>query len=124
MFRFFSPFRWLWIIIGILLLATVVAGLGFFVYGLVLGHPVITFGRVLPFFWFGPFFGFIFILLLIGFGVRLFFRPWRRWGYYGRRGYYYGDPALQSLRVRYARGEITKEQFDAMASDLEKHRPS
>src|ERR1700730_2749264 len=116
MFRFFSPFRWLWIIIGVLFLATVVTGIGFFVYDIVLGHPLFA-GGFYPFFRFGPFFGFgwvIFLFLIFGFGFRFLFRPWRRWGYYGRGGYYYNDPAMQSLRVRYARGEITKEQFDAM----------
>jgi hypothetical protein len=126
--RFFSPFRWLWIIIGVLFLATMVAGLAFFVSDLVLGHPLFTVGRFYPFVFF-PFFSFggiIFLFLIIGFGLRMIFRPWRRWGwgYYGGRGYYSEDPAMQSLRVRYARGEITKEQFDVMASDLEKHRSS
>ncbi len=130
MFRgFLSPFRWLWIIIGVLLLATVVAGLASFVYYLVLGHPLFAFSGFRPFFLI-PFFGFggfILFLLILGFGLRLIFRPWRRWGQYGRGGYYgrgyYGyDPAMQALRERYARGEITKDQFDSMASDLERHR--
>lgn len=32
------------------------------------------------------------------------------------------DPAMEALRQRYARGEITKEQFDQMARDLQSHR--
>jgi putative membrane protein len=30
------------------------------------------------------------------------------------------DAALEALRLRYARGEITKEQFDQIRADLEK----
>ncbi|MDA4131439.1 MAG: SHOCT domain-containing protein [Thaumarchaeota archaeon] len=127
MFRaIFSPFRWLWIIIGVLVLSAVIVGLVSFASYVFLGHPLFAFGGFFPFFWFGPFFGFgwiIFIFLIIGFGARFLFRPWRRWGYYGGHGYY-SDPAMQALRERYARGEITKEQFESMASDLERHHSS
>ena len=44
------------------------------------------------------------------------------WGYRGYRHswrHYGGDPAFQILRERYARGEITREQFDHMMRDLE-----
>jgi uncharacterized membrane protein len=76
-----------------------------------------------PFFGF-PFFGFGFIflgILVVGFALRLIFRPWRRGTYYSGRWFSY-DPAMDSLRQRYACGEITREQFDRMATDLEKHR--
>ncbi len=41
------------------------------------------------------------------------------WG--SNRGWREEDRALQLLRERYARGEITKEQFDQMSNDLERH---
>jgi putative membrane protein len=68
----------------------------------------------------GLFFGLFSLLLLlivISFVLRLVFRPWRR-GWYGRGRYGRYDPAMQQLRERYARGEITKEQFEQMARDL------
>lgn len=74
-----------------------------------------------------PFFGFgwIFIplvFILIFFGFRWFFWggcTWGRgWGYY--RQHY--DPALQTLRERYARGDINKEQFDDMSRKLHEIR--
>jgi putative membrane protein len=74
-----------------------------------------------PFFgWFFFPFGFFFIFFII-FGVsRLIFWPW---GGGWRRGYWnhYGD-AREILRQRYARGEITKEQYDQMMRDLEQHQ--
>jgi len=51
----------------------------------------------------------------------LFFFAFRFWGWgcwWGARGYYY-DPALSVLRDRFARGEITKEQYAQMRKDLE-----
>lgn len=73
-----------------------------------------------PGWWFGwPFFGFgwVFIplfFILLFFGFRWFF--WGGWGpgWYGR----YCDPAMEALRERYARGEITNEQFHEMARSL------
>lgn len=68
------------------------------------------------FFPFGFFF-FIFIIFLVG---RLLFWPWA-WGW--RRGYWYHhDEAYYILRQRYAKGEITKEQYDQMMRDLETRR--
>ncbi len=68
-----------------------------------------------PFFFFG---WWIFIpLFFFGF---FFFRwwGWVSWWYSGRRHYNDYDPALETLRERFARGEITKEQYDQMRRDL------
>jgi len=74
-----------------------------------------------PFFPFG--FGWIFFLLFFLFfwGMR-WWGGWG-WGWYGRGGHSwrYGDDAHAILRTRYARGEITKDQFDQMMRDLEQH---
>jgi len=92
------------------------------------GHvPPFFFGGIYPpFFFFFPF-GFVFFLIFIFFIARLIFWGtwwgWRGrggWGYRGR--YYYWGDAKEILRQRYARGEITKEQFDQMNRDLDEHK--
>ena len=50
----------------------------------------------------------------------------RRWAYYGHHGYGYSgreNEAYHILRERYARGEITKDQYDAMMRDLYQQPP-
>ena len=66
-------------------------------------------------------FGFVLFFIFIFFIFRFAF-----WGWGGgwRRGYYrygYGD-SKEILRQRYARGEITKDQFDQMMRDLDQHQ--
>ncbi len=77
-----------------------------------------------PYYYPHPFFGFIFpfgflLFFLIFFVFRWLLFPWKR-GYYGH--WYHGGGAEEILRQRYARGEITKEQFDQMMRDLEQNR--
>ena len=98
------------------------AVVGFFAVLAIRGYPSIPTGTdyAYPFFgwWFFPFS--IFFLFIVLFIVsRLVLWP-MGWG--GRRRYWcgYGD-ANEILRQRYARGEITKEQFDQMKRDLEQH---
>ncbi|TLZ46107.1 MAG: SHOCT domain-containing protein [Methanobacteriota archaeon] len=78
--------------------------------------PGTGFGFGFPFFGFG--FGWFFFLLFFLFfwGFR-----WWGWGWYGRPYWRYRDDAHEILRARYARGEITKDQFDQMMRDLESH---
>lgn len=76
-----------------------------------------------PWLWWFPFGWFIFIpvFFLIFFAVRWYFWGGWWWG----RGWYYGyDPALDTLRQRFAKGEITKEQYDQMRRDLERPEQS
>ncbi len=111
-------------------------GLGWLIGGLILFIVVaFTFAAVArPYFYsammphyggwlFFPFFfpfGFLFCLLVIFALGRLLFWPWA-WGW--RRGHWYHhDEAGEILRTRYAKGEITKEQFDQMMRDLEQDR--
>lgn len=48
---------------------------------------------------------------------------WGGWGWgWGRYRWGYGDPAVEILRERFARGEITKEQYDSMMRDLKGSR--
>jgi putative membrane protein len=59
-----------------------------------------------------------FAFFFLFFAFRWFFWP-RGWGYWG--GYWAGDDAYYILRERFARGEITKEQFEQMSRDLQGH---
>lgn len=69
--------------------------------------------------WFFWPFGAFFIFFIIFIALRFLWFPWGR-GYYGGRWQRYGAPE-EILRRRYARGEITKDQFDQMMRDLEQH---
>lgn len=80
----------------------------------------------------GPFFWFPFGWIWIFFGFFLFFGLLRfafwgpRWwgGYYRHYGYHGREnEAYHILRERYARGEITKDQYDAMMRDLYQQPP-
>ena len=75
---------------------------------------------------FGGAFLFLFILFLLLFVVRVVFwsaRAARYGGGYGpRRGYGPGRPAMVA-RMRYARGEITREQYDQIMEGLERRPP-
>jgi putative membrane protein len=63
-----------------------------------------------PFGWF-----LIFPVFFIAFFALRFFW-WGPWG--GRSWYYHGESAIEILGERFARGEITKEQFEQMRKDL------
>ena len=67
-------------------------------------------------------FGMVFFVIVVFFIFRMIFWGFGGWGW--RRRYWYGGAygygdAREILRQRYARGEITKEQFDQMMKDLE-----
>jgi len=71
---------------------------------------------------FGGAFLLLFVLLIVFFIVRVAFwssraARYRRWGGPGGGGYGPDRPVLVA-RMRYARGEITKEQFDQIMNDL------
>ena len=80
-------------------------------------------GSIYPPFPFFPFhfglLGTIFLIFIIFMVARLWFWPWRRYNpnsYSRDRG-----DAREILRERYAKGEITKEQFEQMMRDLKAH---
>jgi putative membrane protein len=108
-----SGWRWFqWVVLGI-----VVSVAGFLVLEWVLGGtPHGPPGGPYPFFW--PFFplGFFLVLLLVFLVFRGFW-----WGY-GWRGRGWGDyhqGARSILEERYARGELTRDQFLLMSRDLD-----
>ena len=108
-----------WIRLGFLLIfAVFVAAMIYFMLVVV---PTIPPGTAYPMY---PFWGFGWIWIFLGFFLffgLLRFAFWgpRRWGYY--RGYGpYGrqNEAYHIRRERYARGELTKDQYDQMMRDL------
>jgi putative membrane protein len=104
-----------WVFIGFLVLFAVSIAASLALYAI--RGTGATFG-FFPFFPFG--FGWIFFLFFLFFWG---FRWWGGggWGWYGRPYWRYGDDAHAILRTRYARGEITREQFEQMMRDLEQH---
>ncbi len=109
-------FRWVMVGLVILIVLLFVVPLIFYV---IQPMPGFAYPFYRPFFFpFGLFFG-IFALFII-FGVlRWIFWPWG-WGY-RRRYWRCRDESYYILRARYAKGEITKEQYEQMMQDLQKH---
>ena len=72
------------------------------------------------FFPFSFLFGIFLIFIVFG-ALRWAFMPWgwRR----GRRYWRYRDQSYYILRERYAKGEITKEQYEQTMQDLQKQPP-
>jgi putative membrane protein len=72
----------------------------------------------------GGFFLLIVLLWVSFFLIRMAFwssRSYRRQQYRQQRGPGMGrDPAIMAARQRYARGEISREQFDQIMTDLER----
>ncbi len=113
------PGRFLfWGFIAFLAVIGTIAALGFIYFR---PAPVTYYPYGYGFFPFGFLFPLFFIFIAF-FVVRWLFFPWR-WGY--SRSYWggwaYGDRAYYILRERYARGEITKDQYDQMMRDLQQH---
>lgn len=74
----------------------------------------------MPYFgWFFFPFGF-FLIFALFFAFRWLWFPWRGGYYYGRWHHHGG--AEEIVRERYAKGEITKDQFDQMMRDLQQER--
>jgi len=96
-----------------------IAGASFFFFGWFTPRSFPGPGYYFPNFPFGLFWAFLLIFFVLGI-LRWAFWGWRRRGNYGRY-YGYRDQAHQILRERYAKGEITKEQFDQMTRDLDQH---
>lgn len=113
-------FRWVMVGVVILIAVWFVTSLVFFVMQPMQSayYPMQGFH---PFFFpFGWLFGFFAIFILFG-ALRWLFWPW---GYGHRRRYWrYRDESYYILRERYAKGELTKEQYEQMMQDLQKQSP-
>lgn len=108
-----------WIRIGFLAVFTAfVAAMIYFMLVVVPTLPAGTY-PMYPFWGFGWLWIFFGFFLFFGLLRWAFWGP-RWWGGYHRRYGTYGreNEAYHILRERYARGEITKEQYDAMMRDL------
>jgi putative membrane protein len=111
-----------WILFGVAILAVVAlfgaAAFGGYAYAPMMPMPYYGYHFFGGWFFFP--FGLLFFLFFVFFIGRWIFWPWGRgW----RHGYWYnyGD-AREILRQRYAKGEITKDQFEQMMRDLEQHQ--
>lgn len=108
-----------WIRLGFLAIFAVFVGA--MIYFMFLVYPNTPMGAY-PMY---PFWGFGWLWIFFGFFLFFGILRWAFWGprwggYYRRYGYGYGreNEAYHILRERYARGEITKDQYDAMMRDL------
>ncbi len=112
-----------WILVTALILISAIVVLAIVSFYYV--RPASAFGDY-PFYGGFPFgwFFFVPVVFLIFFVFRwVLWGGWgwgwgRRW-YYGR--YYDDDRALVVLKERFARGELSKEQFEQMTKELEKY---
>ncbi len=119
-----DSFRWLWIgLAGMFILIGIAAVLGVLLYG---GIGVFRYfnattppGYLDPWNWIWNLIGLFIFLWFLFFIVRVFLRPWR-WHRY--HDFWFRDSAEEILRERYARGEITKDQFDKMMDDIHRNR--
>ncbi len=102
-----------WGIIAVIVIIAVSSALSFLFFT---SRPVPAGYYYFPFFPFGGFFA-IFWIFAAFWVVRWLFFPWRWHG--SRRYWRYQDESYYILRQRYAKGEITKDQFDQMMRDLE-----
>jgi len=102
-----------WGIVGLVAVVGISIALSFYFAprpGGVFYHPFFPF----HFGWLGG----IFLIFIVFWIARWFLWPWRRWDRtYSRNA---GDEAHNIVRARYAKGEITKEQFESMIRDLER----
>jgi putative membrane protein len=115
-----NPLAWAVLAIVVLAVIAFFAVLAF--HGYPMGMSPYYYGYSGFGWWFFFPFGFLFFLGIIFLVSRLIFWPWG-WGGAWRRHYWYGyGDAREILRQRYARGEITKDQYDQMNRDLDQQR--
>ncbi|MDG7005067.1 MAG: SHOCT domain-containing protein [Nitrososphaerota archaeon] len=120
--RPYRDMHWLgWVVFALVLVAIVaffgtMLASGYYMPMMVAGYPFYG--------WFFFPFGFAFFVISAVIVFRLIFWGFGGWGwrrrYWHSAPYGYGD-AQEILRQRYARGEITKDQFDQMMKDIEHH---
>ncbi len=112
------PRLWPWILIPVVGLVVVVAFaiVGFLTYGAAGPYPWLGWGFFpwFPFVGIWIFFGFLFFFGVVRWGAA----PWGGYSGWDRRN---ADDSSTILRERYARGEITREQFGEMRRELDEH---
>lgn len=106
--------RWLWL--PFVVAAVLIAGLAG--AWLLAGPTAPVYAQGALAWWWFPF-PWLFLIPALFFFFVLRWFLWGGWGWgWGRYGGAYGDPAVEILRERFARGEITKDQYDSMMRDL------
>jgi putative membrane protein len=106
-----------WSLLGLIILvgALIATSIVFLVY-----RSPVSYYQIFPFF---PFhFGFLGIILLIL--IIFWIARWWFWSGIGGRRVYYSENSGEVdaiLRKRYAKGEITREQFERMKWELKQH---
>lgn len=118
-----SGVRWLTVVIAVLLIGTALVVLLVLFFPTVWGLPVPSYSNG-----YLPFGGLLFVLIVVFFVVRVAFWGVRagRYGTYRRPyapGRYGPNRPAMIARLRYARGEITKEQYDRIMEDLNRPLP-
>lgn len=77
------------------------------------------YGSEYGWFWCFPFFFFFMFLLMVflfrGWRRRSYYCAWPWWGYYNKGN---KSDAINILKKRYAKGDISKEEFDGMIKDI------
>jgi uncharacterized membrane protein len=119
-----SPYRWVGMaLVGIIVVIALAVAVWFFVLA-----PFDAGGHY--YYPFGAFF-LVFIVIWISFMiVRMSWWSSRRQQRYNRQMYRQGgggpmrDPALRTARMRYARGEITREQYEQIVHDISMRPPN
>ncbi|MDQ3836297.1 MAG: SHOCT domain-containing protein [Thermoproteota archaeon] len=108
-----------WGIVGLIVIIGISIALSFYFAPRPLGAFHYPFFFPFHFGWLGA----IFIIFIVALIARWFFWPWRG-GRVGGEGYYsypqqQRQDAASIVRERYAKGEITREQFEQMMRDLQ-----
>jgi putative membrane protein len=126
---FADPRRWVYVALSILF---VLIGVSILWAVLFSAHPTVDWapwmsGNWAAWDWVAGLLLFLLFLWILVWGIRAV--VWGlggngyRWRHYYRRYARWGlDPAYETARARYARGEISREQFDQISTDLA-HRP-
>jgi uncharacterized membrane protein len=112
--------KWPYVLMGVAgsIVALIVVLLVLEFYGYLGGFPD---GRPSSGTWFFAFFPLFALFWVVLFSLRLVF--WSGYGRYpGRWHGEYGDPAIEAARHRYARGEITRDQYAQIMDDLGRGR--
>ena len=110
---------WHWAVLGVAIAVIVILVVAL----ILIASGTIAFGGsgARPYYPFWGGFFLVFILIWVCFFViRITLWGGRRggYGYYGRQHGMHRDPAVMAARQRYARGEITREQYDQIMTDL------